>query len=358
VAAIALGLVAAGTGTAEAQLLSPQCNPASIAGTARDGETLTASRGSCSGAPSPTVRLQWFRCDANEQSCVARTSQVQASSLAYTAKPADVNGRLVIQQTAENTFGEDLDNTATAVVAAIPPSATPVISGISQVGEQLRGSAGFLSGTSPSVVGRQWLRCEANGAPCTPIPGATGERYTVTADDVGKTLRFQVTVQGPQHSVNVHSAPTSTVPAPPGAGQPDPGTPGQPAPPPPAAPPALQLLDPFPSVVIAGRVFPTGAVVSMLLVRGPRGAQVGVTCRGRRCPRRRLLRTIRGGSVRLRPFETRLAPGIVLQIRVTKGRRIGKFARLRIRSDRPPGRTDLCLAPGKRRPVSCPAGVG
>ena len=166
--------------------------------------------------------MQWFRCNAQLQGCVARTSQVQASSLPYTVKPADVNGRLVVQQVATNTFGGDQDDTATAVVAAIPPSATPVISGIAQVGSQLRGSEGFLSGTSPSLAGRQWLRCEANGSTCVSIPSATGERYTLTAEDVDKTLRFQVTVQGPQHTVNVHSAPTAIVPAPP------------PAPPPPA----------------------------------------------------------------------------------------------------------------------------
>ena len=96
----------------------------------------------------------------------------------------------------------------------------------------------------------------------------------------------------------------------------------------------------------------------MLVVRGPNGALVSVTCRGRRCPRRRQLRTIRGGSVRLRPFETGLRNGTVIVIRITKGQRIGKFTRLRIRSDRPPARTDLCLTPGRRRPVRCPEGVG
>jgi len=358
-AAIAVALVLAGGATAEAQLLAPTCNPATISGTARDGQTLTASRGSCSGV-SPTVRLQWFICDAQQQGCVARTSQVQGSSLSYTVKPADVNGRLVVQQTAVNSFGTDQDNTATDVVAAVPPSATPVISGITQVGVQLRGSEGFLSGTSPSVVGRQWLRCEASGTPCVAIPGAAGERYTLTAEDAGKTIRFQVTVQGPQHTVNVQSAPTATVATPPQGGQTDPGggDQGGSGSPPPKTPPPLRLLDPFPSVVIAGRVFPSGAAVSMLVVRGPNGALVSVTCRGRRCPRRRHLRRIRRGSVRLRPFETGLVPGIVISIRITKGQRIGKFTRLRIRSDRPPARTDLCLSPGHRRPVPCPEGVG
>ena len=350
------------TGGAPAQAqsqLAPACNPATISGTALDGETLTASRGSCS-APQPAVTLQWFSCDlAQPPACVARTGQAQDASLTYTAKPADVNGRLVAQQVATNLFGDDLDNTTTDVVAAIRPSATPVISGIARVGEQLSGSEGFLSGTNASVVARHWFRCEAGGSGCVPITGATGRLHLLTGDDEGKTIRFQVTVQGPQETRNVQSPPTAAVQPAPAVGGGDPGSgqdeTGSPAPEAPAAP---KLLKPFPSVVISGRVFRVGAVISTLLVRGPSGARVTVTCRGRGCPRRRQERAIRGGSLHLRPFETGLLAGTVIEIRVTRRGRIGKFTRLRIRSDRPPTRIDSCLSPGRWQPVSCPEGVG
>ena len=343
-------------GTAHAQVsISPSCQPATIGGIARDGQTLTARRGSCE-APSPAVTLQWFVCDAQGQSCTARTGQTRSSSLSYVVKPADVNGRLVAQQVATNSFGTDLDNTLTSIVAAVPPSATPVISGPARVGEQLSGSEGFLSGTQPSVAGYQWLRCEADGAACVAIPGATTKAYVLANEDAGKTIRFQVTVTGPQHTVDVQSAQTQVVQGgTPVGGGPEPEPPGSPAPNRPARPTPLR---PFPTVVIAGRVFSSRAVVSILRVRGPRGARVTVTCRGQDCPVRRQRRRIRRGSVRLRAFETGLIAGTVIEIRVTGANRIGKFTRLRILRDRTPARIDLCVRPGRRRPVSCPGGVG
>jgi hypothetical protein len=336
---------------AQAQLPgAPSCDPATISGTPRDGQRLTARRGDCSGV-SPSVTLQWFLCDAQLESCTSRTRQIEASSLTYTVGGADVNGRLVVQQVAQNAIGSDLDDTPTEVVAAVPPSATPDISGVAQVGEELIGTEGFLSGTNPSLVGLQWLRCDADGTACVEIAGATLAEYVLTGDDAGKTVRFQVTVEGPQHIVDVQSPPTSVV-----QGQVLPPPTTEPPPAPPA--PKVRLMRPFPSILIAGRVFSSSAVVSRLQVRGPRGARVIVTCRGRDCPFRRRRGRIRARPLRLRSLETDLAAGTVIRIRVTSPGRIGKFTRLRILGDRPPARTDRCLRPGRRRPVPCPGGVG
>ena len=343
--------------------VAPACDPASIKGVARDGETLTASRGACSGVPAPTLRLRWYICDANLQGCSARTGASGERSLAYRVRPADVNGRLVVQQVATSATGSDQDDTPTAVVAAIPPSATPTLSGLAREGEALTGSEGFLSGTSPTVVARRWLRCAADGSGCLPIDGATGERYALTAEDAGRAIRFQVAVAGPQETVEVASAPTAPVEAAPDPveTQPPPVAPAPeaPAPEPPAvdAPARPRLLRPFPTVVVAGSVFPGRAVVSRFLVLGPTGAAVEVRCRGRSCPARRVRRTIRAGSARLGLFEIDLLAGTVLEVRVTKGARVGKFVRLRVRPGQAPARRDLCLTPGQRRPASCPAGV-
>jgi hypothetical protein len=344
IAAALTSLPLAGAATAHAQgQLAPNCNPPSISGTALDRQTLTANAGSCSGPTSPNITLQWFICSPDLVTCTARTRQIETNSLAYQVVEADVNGRLVAQQTARNQFGIDQDETITEIVAAIPPSATPEIFGTARVGEHLVGSEGFLSGTSPTLAGLQWLRCEADGSACVAIPAGTTTTYSVTNDDLGKRIVFQVTVAGPQHTVDVRSAPTPPVEG---------------IPPPPPGPPALRPLRPFPVVVIAGRAFEARSVVSTLLVRGPRRARVTVACRGRSCPVRRQRRRIRGGSLRLRRFETGLMAGTVIEIRVTSPNRIGKFTRLRILRDRPPARTDLCLRPGRRRPVRCPRGAG
>jgi uncharacterized membrane protein YgcG len=376
VVALAATLVLAAAGTAEAQF-TPSCNPATISGTAKDGSTVTATRGSCAGVPPVGTRtLQWFKCDAALANCTSRTGQSQAASLAYTAKPADVNGRLVVQQVSTGSLPpneQDLDNTATGVVAAIPPGASPVIAGTARVGAHLTGSEGFLSGTSPSVIGRQWLRCASTGGSCAPIGGATGSAYDLTSDDAGKTIRFRVTVQGPQQTVDETSAPTGVVQRASeggggggggggsggggsggggggGGGGSGGGSPGNPT--------GFRLLRPFPTIVVAGRVFRVGVVVSTFVVRGPKGARVGVKCRGRGCPVRRQRLTIRGRRLRLRRFERSIPAGTVIEIRVTKPRRIGKFTRLRIRSGRAPARTDLCVTPVRKGPIRCPGGVG
>ena len=41
------------------------------------------------------------------------------------------------------------------------------------------------------TVQRRWRRCDAAGATCSDIPGATGMTYTVTDADLGHTLRFR-----------------------------------------------------------------------------------------------------------------------------------------------------------------------
>jgi hypothetical protein len=47
--------------------------------------------------------------------------------------------------------------------------------------------------TNPAAptVQRRWRRCDAVGATCTDIPGATGTTYTPTDADLGHTLRFR-----------------------------------------------------------------------------------------------------------------------------------------------------------------------
>jgi hypothetical protein len=65
------------------------------------------------------------------------------------------------------------------------------VSGTPVEGGSLTSTAGTWSG-SPALS-RSWRRCDAAGAACAPIPGATGASYTPTAADVGSRLRVRVT---------------------------------------------------------------------------------------------------------------------------------------------------------------------
>jgi hypothetical protein len=54
-------------------------------------------------------------------------------------------------------------------------------------------------------------------------------------------------------------------------------------------------------------------------------------------------------------FAHSLRAGIVLEIRVTRPDRIGKYTRFTVRRNSAPRRTDSCLMPGSSAPKACPA---
>jgi hypothetical protein len=64
--------------------------------------------------------------------------------------------------------------------------ARPFPSGLTAVGQTLSSTFDVWAG-SPAVS-RQWTRCDAAGANCTDIPGATGQSYVLTDEDVGHTI--------------------------------------------------------------------------------------------------------------------------------------------------------------------------
>jgi PKD repeat protein len=112
-------------------------------------------------------------------------------------------------------------------------------------------------------------------------------------------------------------------------------------------------MRPFPIVRIAGVVFPRGALIRILSVRGPRGMQVRVRCRGSSCPVGSTSRTSARRLARLHRFERRLAAGTTLELFVRQPGRIGKYTRFVIRAGEAPARVDRCLVPGRTRPVRC-----
>jgi hypothetical protein len=100
---------------------------------------------------------------------------------------------------------------ATAPVAAAPPSSAsaPLVSGAAVEGQVLTASAGTWTGTAPFAYAYEWRRCDAGGATCAAV--AVGPSYTVTAVDVGSTLRAAVTASNAGGSVTALSAPTAVV---------------------------------------------------------------------------------------------------------------------------------------------------
>ena len=64
---------------------------------------------------------------------------------------------------------------------------------------------------SPLLYGYQWERCNAQEGECAAILGATNSNYTVTAADMGHTLRAQVTATNAAGSFSSHTALSSAV---------------------------------------------------------------------------------------------------------------------------------------------------
>ncbi len=94
----------------------------------------------------------------------------------------------------------------------VPPANTalPALSGTVTEGQALSASNGTWTG-SPTSFSYKWEDCDASGANCAAIAGATAASYTLTAGDVGHTVRVVVTAANEGGSTVASSAQTETV---------------------------------------------------------------------------------------------------------------------------------------------------
>ena len=91
------------------------------------------------------------------------------------------------------------------------PNAPPTIVGTAKAGAQLTGVPGTWNGGKPVAFTYQWQRCDAAGAGCAPIPGATLETYSAAAADVGHALALTVTAATAGGAAAASSPPTVAV---------------------------------------------------------------------------------------------------------------------------------------------------
>jgi hypothetical protein len=102
-----------------------------------------------------------------------------------------------------------------AAAASTPPRNTgrPSISGLARQGETFTADPGNWSGTQPMTFAYQWRRCDAAGANCSNISGATGKTYVLTSVDVGNRLRARVRASNSAGAGTATSLPSSVVAA-------------------------------------------------------------------------------------------------------------------------------------------------
>lgn len=188
--------------------------PPTVAGAAKSGEKLTATPGTWASAPT-SVAYAWQRCSDTGSSCAAIDGAAGATATTYVLTSADVGQTVRVVETATDAGGTtDSPSAVTAVVvsgAGPQNSVPPTISGTTTEGQTLVGTDGTWTGAAPITFTYAWSRCDATGAACTPITGATGKTYVLVAADNGKTLRLSVTAKNTPGSDTQTSAPTAVV---------------------------------------------------------------------------------------------------------------------------------------------------
>ena len=186
-----------------------------ISGTATAGQLLSTSNGTWTGSASVTYSYQWQDCDTAGANCAAIAG---ATSSSYTLAAADQGYTVRARVTATNSAGTAAASSAqTAVVAvgATAPANTalPVVSGTATSGQLLSTTAGAWTGSAPIGYSYQWQDCDAAGANCATILGATNSTYTLVLADQGQTIRVRVTASNTAGGAYALSAQTAVVAA-------------------------------------------------------------------------------------------------------------------------------------------------
>ncbi|MDX6473239.1 MAG: large repetitive protein [Gaiellaceae bacterium] len=104
-----------------------------------------------------------------------------------------------------------LDARYKVLQAPLPTGGAATIAGDPTQGVTLGASTGNWGGKLPIGFAYQWRRCDAAGASCSNIAGATSSSYTLATADVAKTIRVVVTASNTAGSASTTSAQTAQI---------------------------------------------------------------------------------------------------------------------------------------------------
>jgi hemolysin type calcium-binding protein/WD40 repeat protein len=190
----------------------------SISGAEEVGELLFASPGTWTGSAPITYTYQWRRCNAAGAGCVAIPSSTSSS---YVLQVGDVGSTILVAVTATNAVGSATSlSSPTEVVQpasgggnAVRPTSTtaPSIKGVLARGKTLTAVNGTWTGTTPMTFSYQWSRCPLTGTTCTAIALATRGTYVLTAADVNRRIRLQISAANAAGTTPALSAITGKV---------------------------------------------------------------------------------------------------------------------------------------------------
>jgi hypothetical protein len=162
-----------------------------ISGAAADGTELTASTGTWSGTAPITYTYQWQHCLPGYP-CEAIEDETEES---YVVESDYVDEYIRVEVTATNDVGSSSASSAqTAQILGFAPTQVGpmAIDGLTRVGSTISVNVGDWAGTGPITYQYQWQRCDAAGANCTNISGATQDHYDLGSPDLGSRLQVVV----------------------------------------------------------------------------------------------------------------------------------------------------------------------
>jgi hypothetical protein len=185
--------------------------PPSIEGSPIVGTTLTEVNGLWTNGPT-SFTYQWEDCDSAGNGCAPISG---ATSQTYEVQKSDVGQTIRVQEQPVIPGGGSAPAVSAPTTIAVSPAPTntavPRISGTPIQGRTLSESHGAWT-NSPTGFKLQWEDCDSSGGSCVAIPGATKQSHTLTAADVGHTIRVQETASNAGgDSSPATSAPTAMV---------------------------------------------------------------------------------------------------------------------------------------------------
>ena len=210
-----------GSGIVIVRYLTPASAPANsaiptISGTARTGETLTASSPSSSWTGSPTsYSFQWSRSLTSDSGFI---DIGVPTGNTYVVSEFDVRYFIKVSVIATNGVGSSSAalSSATAAVIDIAPTNTviPAITGAARTGATLTTSNGSWTSapTASTTYAYLWTRAPSSGGTYEPIPLAVTGTYELTDADISKFLKVSVVAtNGVGSSIEVLSTATSMI---------------------------------------------------------------------------------------------------------------------------------------------------
>ncbi|NOU79734.1 hypothetical protein GC101_12705, partial [Paenibacillus sp. LMG 31459] len=181
---------------------APTATNVAVSGFAQVGKELTGTYtyGDVNGEPELGSRYKWYRSD--DAAGTNKTAITGATGKKYVLTGDDLGQFIIFEVQPRNEFEDGIgelaasEPTAAIAVAAAAPTATNVaVSGFAQVGKELTGTYTYDDVNGEPELGSryQWYRSDdAAGTNKTAITGATGKKYVLTGDDLGKYIIFEV----------------------------------------------------------------------------------------------------------------------------------------------------------------------